>query len=359
MSNMQVVHQSSTLEENFVFGSPPLLNGFTYHTCRAQEGAANANANVNQEQCNYYETNDMSSFCHHPTKYGNPRSTYSGLPMMKNGASNSSSSSMLDSLNQLYLNGSRPRQVDNNIKILEQAGLKMQHQHNFHNNNNMNGNSPKNVELVFKKRKDLRVLKAVLSTERFRKVTMMFGGGDEAGREIVDSVHNSMRKSNTGTMSCLFCNTESQVYENFPIVDGTLFLSPVKLSKNCIRFVDDKVDNGPPTSSISQRQMCFICVSCLEGKPNKLQCSSCYSPWNGSFFQVGTLYSYNILSAIPCCEARVKCKSCHKSIIDWNNGDASTLFFSHFSSLAACPHCNVEDYHYVKPLDTLRKLNFY
>lgn len=347
MSNMQVHQSRTTLEENFVFGSPPLLNGFSYNSCRTQESA--------NQDCNYYEPGETGmSYCHHPSKYGNSRTTYSGLPMKTGGAN---SSSMLDSLNQLYLNGNRPYHNENSRKILEQAGLKMQQQQNFNNNNTMS-NSPKNVELVFKKRKDLRVLKSVLSTERFRKVTMMFGGGDEHGREIVESVHTSMRKSNTGSMCCLFCNTESQVYENFPIVDGTLFLSPVKLSQNCIRFVDDKVSDGPSASPTPQRHMCFICVSCLEGKPNKLQCSSCYSPWNGSFFQVGTLYSYNILSAIPCCEARVKCKNCHKSIIDWNNGDATTLFFSHFSSSAVCPHCNVEDFHYVKPLDTLRKLNF-
>jgi len=239
---------------------------------------------------------------------------------------------MLDNLNQLYINGTSRK--ENGIKFLEQAGIKVQ---------------KLNEQPVFKKRKDLRVLKSVLSSERFKKVTMMFGDGDEAGREIVESVHKAMRNSCRSTISCLFCRTESQVYENFPIVDGTLFLSPIRLSKECIRFDSDLND------AVNERHMCFICVGCLEGKPNKLECSSCLSAWNGSFFQVGTLYSYNILSAIPCCDMRVECKNCSQLMVNLKNGEAATLYFSHFSSKTRCPSCHVEDFHYIKSLQTLRR----
>jgi len=379
MNNMQV--QTPTLEENFVFGSPPLLNSFTYNTCRSQEGSAITSSTAQHQERFLAEdplTSDSNmSYCHqkfpsnNTNNNNNSRQQYSGFPL-KNGGS------MLESLNQLYLNSNGGRsyqqhqqQTDNGRKILEQANFNklqyhhqqqqhyhQQQQHQFNNNNNNNNNTNMKNELVFKKRKDLRVLKAVLSTERFRKVTMMFGDGDEGGREIVESVHKAMRSSNTGAVSCLFCNNYSQVYENFPIVDGTLFLSPVKLSKTCIRFDDQQQKSSNGLESSTTRHMCFICVSCLEGKPKKLECSSCIAPWNGSFFQVGTLYSYNILSAIPCCEWKVHCKNCTKPIIDWKNGDASTLFFSHFSTKAVCPHCNVDDYHYIKSLDTLRKSCF-
>ena len=353
MNNMQV--QTPTLEENFVFGSPPLLNSFTYNTCRSQEGSVTKNSSsaTQERYCEEpsAETQNIMSYCHPKFPNNTNKQQYSGFPL-KNG-------SMLESLNQLYLNSNGRstyhQQTDNaGRKILEHNNFnKLHHHHHQLNNNNNNNTSMKN-ELVFKKRKDLRVLKAVLSTERFRKVTMMFGDGDEGGREIVESVHRAMRSSNTGSVSCLFCNNDSQVYENFPIVDGTLFLSPVKLSKTCVRFDEQHSSNRLD----SARHMCFICVGCLEGKPKKLECSSCLATWNGSFFQVGTLYSYNILSAIPCCEWKVSCKSCSKPIIDWKNGDASTLFFSHFSSKAICPHCNVDDYHYIKSLETLRKSCF-
>lgn len=345
MSNMQV--QSSTVEENFVFGSPPLLNGFTYNTCRAQEGSVNPSTTSHhipsckldvESTCRgVVEEIHSDMYCQnkYPASYGPNRSSYTGFPLKKG-------ASVLDNLNQLYMNNNgRSYHVDSGIKLLEQAGIKVQKFQQYE--------QQQQQQFVFKKRKDLRVLKSVLSNERFKKVTMMFGDGDEGGKEIVESVHKAMRTSNLSAVTCLFCDTESQVYENFPIVDGTLFLSPLKLSKECVRF-EDKL-KGITT----ERHMCFICVGCLEGKPNRLRCSSCLSPWNGSFFQVGTLYSYNILSAIPCCEMRVECKNCSKAIINLGKGEASTLYFSHFSSKTTCPNCYVEDYHYIKSIETLRK----
>jgi len=329
---MQV--QSSTVEENFVFGSPPLLNGFSYNTCRAQEGAVKSTNSSSTQDCflpncgrvvdEAIDPNIMSYCQKYPASYGHNRpQTYKGFPL-------NHGSSVLDNLNQLYLNNNNR----NSLKFLEQAGIKVQ---------------KLNEQPVFKKRKDLRVLKSVLSNERFKKVTMMFGDGDEGGREIVESVHKAMRKSKRSTVSCLFCNTDSQVYENFPIVDGTLFLSPKRLSKDCVPFDDNS--NG----ITNERHMCFICVGCLEGKPSKLECSNCLSAWNGSFFQVGTMYSYNILSAIPCCDKRVQCNNCSKTLINLRNGEASTLYFSYFSSKSTCPNCQVEDFHFVKPIQSLHR----
>lgn len=331
---MQV--QSSTVEENFVFGSPPLLNGFTYNTCRSQEGIVKPNSHDNfstynlevDSTCALADSNNdlsntaanMSSYCQnkYQASIGNGfNRTYASFPT-KSGT---------NGINHFY-NG-RTSHIDN---------IKSQ---TFQNN-----------EPVFKKRKDLRVLKSVLSSERFREVVMKFGDGDEGGKEIVESVHKSMRNSNLSVVTCLFCISESQVYENFPIVDGTLFLSPVKLSKNCVKF-NDQV-NGVTT----ERHMCYVCVGCLEGKPKTLRCSDCQQPWNGSFFQVGTLYSYNILAAIPCCEMKVRCKNCHNAIINLEKGEASMLYFSHFSSKSTCPSCQCKDFHYVKSLDTLTKSNF-
>ena len=204
---MQV--QSSTVEENFVFGSPPLLNGFSYNTCRSQEGQKSSSS------CGL-ESDDLNSdmYCHnkYPASYGPNRSSYTGFPL-KNGVS------VLDNLNQLYMNNNgRSYNVDNGIKLLEQAGIKVQKLHQY---------EKQQQPQSFKKRKDLRVLKSVLSNERFKKVTMMFGDGDEGGKEIVESVHKAMRNSDLSAVTCLFCDTESQVYENFPIVDGTLFLTAV------------------------------------------------------------------------------------------------------------------------------------
>jgi len=117
---MQV--QSSTLEENFVFGSPPLLNGFTYNTCRVQEGAITKSSS--SQEC--FSEGEMS-YCNNTAMFGvnSNRSSYSSFPVNKN----ASNASVLDNLNQLYMNGNgRACHVDNGIKILEQAGIKVQQQ---------------------------------------------------------------------------------------------------------------------------------------------------------------------------------------------------------------------------------------
>lgn len=44
-----------------------------------------------------------------------------------------------------------------------------------------------------------------------------------------------------------------------------------------------------------------ICVDCLEGV-HKIVCIKCKSRWDGSWHQLGTLYTYDILAASPCCQ---------------------------------------------------------
>lgn len=40
------------------------------------------------------------------------------------------------------------------------------------------------------------------------------------------------------------------------------------------------------------------------------------SQWDGSALQVGTMYSYDIFAASPCCVKRLKCKTCHQIAVD-------------------------------------------
>jgi len=359
--------QYPTVEQNFMFGSPPLLNNITYTSCRVQEGfriTGQPCANIcsqSEESIGYIQLEDnpeedmvhenkvdnddtMASVKSNGYSYDQLKGGYlnghNGKFVYKNGGAHppfhkngfKQHHDLVGHFQSLNMNGLRTNHLENGLKYLEQAGIKVQQLYN---------------EPVFRKRKDLRTLKAVLSSERFREVVLKFGdGGDEGGKEILDSVHRSMKAANIATTRCVFCSGQSQVYENFPIVDGTLFLSPIKLSTECVNFVES-------SSRSRGRYMCFICVNCLEGKPNPLRCSPCGAPWNGSFFQIGTLYSYNILAAIPCCQRSVSCKNCTKPIVDISNGEASTLYFSHFSTKVTCPHCQNSDYHFVKPLSLL------
>lgn len=46
-----------------------------------------------------------------------------------------------------------------------------------------------------------------------------------------------------------------------------------------------------------------ICVDCLEGV-HKIVCIKCKSRWDGSWHQLGTMYTYDILAASPCCQVK-------------------------------------------------------
>lgn len=47
-----------------------------------------------------------------------------------------------------------------------------------------------------------------------------------------------------------------------------------------------------------------VCVDCLEGV-HKIICIKCKSRWDGSWHQLGTMYTYDILAASPCCQVSI------------------------------------------------------
>lgn len=50
-----------------------------------------------------------------------------------------------------------------------------------------------------------------------------------------------------------------------------------------------------------------VCMSCLEGSGGQpVRCRFCTQPWDGSSLVLGTMYSYDIFAAMPCCSERLK-----------------------------------------------------
>lgn len=122
-----------------------------------------------------------------------------------------------------------------------------------------------------------------------------------------------------------------------------------------------------------------ICVDCLEGV-HKIVCIKCKSRWDGSWHQLGTMYTYDILAASPCCQvdapprgrflfavrpthcapfcpqARLNCKHCGKPVVDVRVG---MQYFSEYSNVQQCPHCGNLDYHFVKPFSSYKVLEAY
>lgn len=50
-----------------------------------------------------------------------------------------------------------------------------------------------------------------------------------------------------------------------------------------------------------------VCMGCLEGVNGRaIICRFCNQKWDGSSLVLGTMYSYDIFAAMPCCTERIK-----------------------------------------------------
>ena len=118
--------------------------------------------------------------------------------------------------------------------------------------------------------------------------------------------------SNSQTsMNCVMCQRNLPVFANYPLLDGTFFLSPRELTTSgCIEL----------ELHAKTLYLTAVCMHCLEGKPHAVKCKFCDTTWDGSSHQIGTLYWYDIFAASPCCDRRVECRKCGKPVADSNNG---------------------------------------
>lgn len=137
---------------------------------------------------------------------------------------------------------------------------------------------------------------------------------------------------------CVLCEEQLLVFDRYPLVDGTFFLSPRQHAKSCIEV---KVEGRTQFLTV-------VCMGCLEGATGRvINCRFCNQQWDGSSLVLGTMYSYDIFAAMPCCTERIKCNACFKPVLH----PAQRLnFFSDYSHMVPCPHCRTLDTHFVKPL---------
>ncbi|KAK7906960.1 hypothetical protein WMY93_015572 [Mugilogobius chulae] len=169
------------------------------------------------------------------------------------------------------------------------------------------------------------------------------GQGEELRRFILSALSACQRNM----VHCALCLRSLPVFEQFPLVDGTLFLSPSR---------HEEIEYDVPCHLQGRLMHLYaICVDCLEGV-HKIVCIKCKSRWDGSWHQLGTMYTYDILAASPCCQARLNCKHCGKPVVDVRVG---MQYFSEYSNVQQCPHCGNLDYHFVKPFSSYKVLEAY
>ncbi|XP_035664463.1 LOW QUALITY PROTEIN: headcase protein homolog [Branchiostoma floridae] len=207
---------------------------------------------------------------------------------------------------------------------------------------NNSGNYYYNASM-FTKRLDLSLLYSVLPPDKLNPIHIKMedeGHADDT-RQFVLSNLTAYRVS---TIPCVLCNTQLPVFDRYPLVDGTLFLTPQDYNAQSIRvFVGGR-----------WLYLSAVCVHCLMGIQTCVVCKNCNARWDGSSHQLGTMYTYDILAANPCCPHRVSCKACGKPVRDPSEG---THFYSEYSTSVQCPHCGVPDYHFIKPLSTFKQVS--
>ncbi|XP_041982286.1 headcase protein [Aricia agestis] len=139
-------------------------------------------------------------------------------------------------------------------------------------------------------------------------------------------------------VSCALCKETLHVFDRYPLVDGTFFLSSRQHTSSAVEV---KVEGR------TQYLTC-VCMGCLErcDPERTIRCRFCGQKWDGSSLVLGTMYSYDIFMATPCCAERLKCNNCYKPLLHPHQ----RLNYSDYSHPVTCPHCRVLDTHFVKPL---------
>ncbi|XP_063237706.1 headcase protein [Bacillus rossius redtenbacheri] len=162
--------------------------------------------------------------------------------------------------------------------------------------------------------------------------------GNHGNDETRCFILSTLAAVHAARVPCLLCRDSLAVYDRYPLLDGTFFLSPRQHASFCFEV---KVEGR--TQFLSA-----VCMSCLEGWPPEgpLRCRCCGAPWDGSSLVLGTMYSYDIFAAMHCCLDRSRCNNCQRPMLLGHQ----KLNFSDYSHPVACPACRVVDSHFVKPL---------
>lgn len=172
------------------------------------------------------------------------------------------------------------------------------------------------------------------------------------------------------------------IFDRYPLVDGTFFLSPRAYSKSALPVnwpaasnntaanihsiatsplsllgspLKEDLKSSPRNVEFSSRKPLFlhlnaVCMGCLEGWNLPLKCRGCKVRWSGKHLVLGSMYTYDIFAAMPCCRERLRCERCKSLVI---RPEQRLQFFSDYSHAMACASCGLEDFHFVKQLSNV------
>lgn len=190
---------------------------------------------------------------------------------------------------------------------------------------------------IFKKRESLNAFQCLPRHKRNPYHIKMEDDGLHGSDDTRNFLMSNLSTYKATNVHCLLCRAPMSVFDRYPLIDGTFFLSPVSY---------DEVVAFPLEMDNKRLYLHAVCIHCLEGAV-RLICQCCNKDWQGSNLQLGTMYSYDIFAASACCDKRITCKKCQAPVISIYQ---NINYFSEFSRKLQCPRCKNEDYHFVKPL---------
>lgn len=243
---------------------------------------------------------------------------------------------------------------------------------------------------MFKHRKDLNIFNCLSHQLRNTFQIRMEDEGPHGNDEIRCQILTCLSSAKATSVQCVVCYCEMTVYDKFPVIDGTFFLSPT-----CYHPTPEELRVNEPAVSSHHRgngnrsnhfnaatvnrkyYLNAVCMYCMEGggvsvgkspqgsptsptsvfppttatdgrRGLRLSCRSCCSSWSGRSLVIGTMYAYDVFAAAPCCATRLRCNRCRQLLIE---PTAPLKYFSDYSRLVRCGACGAEDHHFVKPLD--------
>ncbi|GFS11842.1 headcase protein-like [Elysia marginata] len=200
------------------------------------------------------------------------------------------------------------------------------------------GNGQTNGVSVFRRRQDLSAFSALPRCKQNPYNIHMEETGLDEDEDTRNFVLNSLSTKRMTGLRCVLCKLQLPVFDRFPLLDGTLFLSPQAYDPTVVQVIwEGRI-----------QFLNAVCLGCLQGDGGcQARCSSCHSAWDGRSLVVGTMYTYDVFAATPCCQKRLTCKHCRRAVVDVTRG---LPYYSQYSRMILCPFCKANDYHFIRPL---------
>ena len=196
---------------------------------------------------------------------------------------------------------------------------------------------------IFWRRTDLSAFNALPRHQQNPYRIKVEDEGPHGNDETRSFLLTTLSAQKVTVVSCIVCRADLPIYDKYPLVDGTFFLSALAYGGQRA-----SVAVTAPTGDRRRVHLNAVCMRCLDGTQATLRCRGCKAPWSGgATLVIGTMYAYDIFAATPCCSARLACKSCRRPVLD---PGSAFQFFSEYSHMIRCPHCHLEDFHFIKPL---------